>query len=336
MFEFKQKYPKAVLAFLADAGQGHFNASSELISFLAMFIKKAAKTRLPSDLQINKTIELINIDPKEGWLIDRWREDKKPIAPPAPYAEFKGDMKEAFWCFDKEMADMTEAYYEKTRGKLPQLLTINGKSGEPLIFTPQLLPDGVSFKIQTGFSDYVPKGHPVIWTKLPEGSKIDHADTGDISLHWIVGPAIQSATDTFRIQFSRAEYVPDRRNNDIWIYANHPGDKKYKSMVQQALFKVLPNKEGQEQTITFPEINNQKVGTKSIKLNATSTSGLPVQYYVLEGPAEIEGNTLKFTKIPPRSKLPIKVTIVAWQWGRGIEPKIKTAQNVTRSFLIEY
>jgi hypothetical protein len=43
-------------------------------------------------------------------------------------------------------------------------------------------------------------------------------------------------------------------------------------------------------------------------------------------------DTLKFTPVPPRSRLPIKVTVVAWQWGRSIEPKLKTAEPVQRSF----
>jgi len=29
------------------------------------------------------------------------------------------------------------------------------------------------------------------------------------------------------------------------------------------------------------------------------------------------------------------VTVVAWQWGRGIEPKVKTASPVERMFLVK-
>lgn len=60
----------------------------------------------------------------------------------------------------------------------------------------------------------------------------------------------------------------------------------------------------------------------------------PVYFYIIEGPATVDGNILKFTKIPPRSKFPIIVTVVAWQWGRSAEPKVKTAEPVERSFLI--
>lgn len=58
-----------------------------------------------------------------------------------------------------------------------------------------------------------------------------------------------------------------------------------------------------------------------------------VYYYVKEGPAEIEGNRMVMTKIPPRTKFPVKVTVVAWQYG--IRGKYKTSETVERSFYIE-
>lgn len=73
-----------------------------------------------------------------------------------------------------------------------------------------------------------------------------------------------------------------------------------------------------------------KKGTETISLHATSDCGLPVYYYVKEGPAEIEGNKLVFTRIPPRSKFPLKVTVVAWQYGLAGE--VQTAEPVERSF----
>jgi hypothetical protein len=63
---------------------------------------------------------------------------------------------------------------------------------------------------------------------------------------------------------------------------------------------------------------------------------VPVYYYVREGPAEVDGDVLKFTKIPLRAKFPVKVTVVAWQYGRSIEPKLKTVEPVTREFAIEH
>jgi hypothetical protein len=59
-----------------------------------------------------------------------------------------------------------------------------------------------------------------------------------------------------------------------------------------------------------------------------------VAYYVVAGPAEVEGDLLKLTPIPPRAKYPVKVTVVAWQYGRLDEPKVKTAEAVAQDFYI--
>ncbi|RDC63908.1 T9SS type A sorting domain-containing protein [Adhaeribacter pallidiroseus] len=52
---------------------------------------------------------------------------------------------------------------------------------------------------------------------------------------------------------------------------------------------------GKEQAITFKNIPNQDIATASITLQATSTSGLPVSFTVVSGPAKIKNNQLTFT-----------------------------------------
>ena len=344
--DFLAKNPKTPLAFLADAGHGHFDYADRTVSFLAKFIQDAAEQRLPADNPLNTPVPLKAIDPKNGWRIDRWRKDKPPTAPPAPYEQYTGDPKKAFWCFDQKMATATEAIYAEQRGKKPQLLSVtDGQTpvakgcGEPV--TPRFIPleDGISFRLTTAFMDSVPTDpkntNAPRWAGLPAGSPLGHATGGGpIVLSRIVGPAVQTGADTFAIHFGRTEYTANRRNNDIWIVASQPGDEQYKSIVQQAMIRVSPDKDGTPQQITFPEIPDQKSDVKSIKLGATSDAVLPVFYYVREGPAEIEGDTLMFTAIPPRASFPVKITVVAWQWGRAVDPKIRTAQPVERTFSI--
>jgi hypothetical protein len=383
--KFRAAHPAAPVALLADAGHGHFDYSDELVHFLALFIRKAAELRLPANLPgairrgygtgryggvmargepPGKPVGLKPVDPKNGWLTDRWRKDEKPRAQAAPFARYTGDAKEAFWCFDREMARATENFNPQ-RGKLPQLVAFvqddkiieqrNTHSQINLKFEPAV--DGVTFKLATAFLDDVPGGspNPAKWTGLTNGAPLGHArpvqyggdiargDTagllhgagggGPIVLSRISGPVEQLDKQTFAVRFNRASISSDRRAGDIWLLASHPGDAKYKSAVQQALL-VIPfrNQAGAEQHITFPEIPDQPAGTKSLKLPAASDSGLPVYYYVREGPAEIDGDTLKFTQIPPRAKFPLKVTVVAWQYGRSIEPKLKSADPVERNF----
>ena len=124
-----------------------------------------------------------------------------------------------------------------------------------------------------------------------------------------------------------------RSTGDICLLASHDGDNQYKSTVQELSFRIpYRNTEGKRQYILFPGIGDVKAGVESVTLRATSDCGLPVYYYVKEGPAEIDGNKLVFTPIPPRSKYPLKVTVVAWQYG--LAGKVQTAEPIERSFFI--
>jgi hypothetical protein len=104
--------------------------------------------------------------------------------------------------------------------------------------------------------------------------------------------------------------------------------------VQQALLRLPVNTTGAAQQITFPEIGDVNAGTKSLPLAATSSAGAAVSYYVREGPAFVDGDRLVFTEIPPRSRWPVNVTVVAWQFGRSGANALKAAVPVERTFSI--
>lgn len=343
-FDFQAAHPDCPVAFLADAGRGHFDYADRTVAFLARFIEKAAVARLPAEFPaaLDSPVPLHPVNPREGWRIDRWHPDSGPTAPASRHADYKGDPRTAFWCFDEEMALATETIYAEQRGKLPVLLSVtDGRqpagqgNGEPV--TPGFHPeaDGLTFHLKTSFLGSVPGNSPkgALWTGLPVNASLSIPD-GDIpaTLSRIVGPFVQTGPDTFRLQFGRAEYTANHRNHDLWLVAAHPGDRHCCGIVQQAMVRVTPNTEGAAQTITFPAIPDQAAGVGALRLGATSDANLPVSYYVLEGPAEIDGDTLRFTAIPPRAKFPIKVTVVAWQWG--LSAKMKTAVPVERSLLL--
>ena len=342
----RSDHPATALSMLSNPGAGHFDVSDEKVEYLGLYLRKAAQYRLPaSGTPGSPGIKLKNIDPtKDGWLADRWHRDRGPDAPAAPVRRFKGDPKNAFWYFDEEHARATEEFQARYRGRKTQLvgyvqedqvLGQNPKAHAQVL--PQFLPleDGISFKLTGTFLDTVPEGRPERWTGLPKGSPIAHGD-GTVTISRICGPVAQTGPDTWAIRFSRMGMDNKKRSNDIWLLARHPGDSVYRPSVQQAQMRFpLRNTAGTDQKITFPEIPDQRANAQPITLRATSDSGEPVHYYVREGPAEIEGNTLSLTPIPPRAKVPVKVTVVAWQWGRSIDPKIKTAEPVEQTFLIQ-
>ncbi|RDB03871.1 hypothetical protein [Runella aurantiaca] len=324
-FDYVEKYPKTPISFFADAGHGHFDYSVELINYLALFIKKAAHYRL----QKKEKQLLLPIDPQKGWLMDRWHKDSLPTAQAKPYALYQGNRKQASWCFDEEMTIATERFYAKARGKQNQQLGFiqhgniikptGGHANYNLKFMP--LEDGISFHLKGFFAD-TSRLKPTL-----------HRPKSQVSIDRICGPVRKISNTTFQINFYRMGFNNPKRSNDIWLLASNNGDEHYKSAVQQLNMRFpLVNKEGKAQKITFSTLSNQKVGNSKLPLTATSDAGLSIYYYVKEGPAKIQGTNLIFTKIPPKSKFPVKVTVVAWQYG--IAGKVQSAEPVEKYFYI--
>jgi hypothetical protein len=344
----RQQHPKMPLSMLANPGQGHFAATDAKVGYLAFYLKKAAEYRLPRDWAPASAPKLIPIDPiRTGWLADKWRRDQAPAAPAAPVGEYTGDPKEAFWFFDGELARATEKYEAASRGLKPQLVGYlqDGKmvpqTDTHLQVTLKFEPaaDGITFKLSGAFYDAVPAGSPRLpgWTGLVTNSPLGHATGGGpISIDPVCGPVEKISPDTFAVCFQKETLqVTNAHAYELVFAATHPGDAEYKPAVQQAhLYIPARNPQGADQHLSFPPIPDQKLGTASWKLNATSDAGVPVHYLVREGPAEMDGDVLKFTPVPPHAKLPIKITVVAWQYGRSVEPKLKTAEPVEREFFL--
>ena len=331
-FDYRREYPNAPLSFLADAGHGHFDISDELIDYLSLFLKKTVEYRLPEHSSLDAPIQLIPVEAKNGWLADRWRKNEKPTAEAASYDKYKGDKNHAFWYFDKEMADATEKYYANERGKTEQyigfeqkgkLITFNPKSHVRMSPSFQPEADGVTFHLKAVYTD----------TLRNEYSK-EHS-TRPIRMSRICGPVEVVNDTTFTVRFYRMGLDNPKRTGGICLMASVKQDHKYRSAVQQVEIRIpYRNKEGIPQRIIFPKLSDVKASVKEISLKGAADSGLPVYYYVKEGPAEIKGDKLVLAKIPPRAKFPVKVTVVAWQYGRSGEPKVQTAEAVEQSFYI--
>ncbi len=324
-FRYVAKHPKTPITFFADAGHGHFDYSDAMVNYVALFIEKAAKFRLPTGK--GQPLHLVN--PENGWLIDRWRKDSLPQAKAQPYRLYKGDKSVASWCFDKAHAQATEAFYAMARAKKMQYVGIEqeGKVLQPVknhaMYQPAFKPmsDGISFRFKAFFADS---------SRIQKVNEYAHTP---LTIDRICGPVKKLDDSTFRLSFYRMGFNNQRRSNFIWLLAHNEGDEQYKSVVQQMELKFpLKNTQGVAQTLVFKPIPAQKFGVKKLSLEAQSSAHLPVGFYVKEGPAWIENQQLVFTKIPPKTKFPVKVTVVAWQYG--IAGKIQTAEPIEQSFEI--
>jgi len=151
---------------------------------------------------------------------------------------------------------------------------------------------------------------------------------GTPTVEWLCGSVEPVGGDKFRV-------APDRTwPAATYLAVRHPGTDKIRAVVQPAQLSREGHTEGIPQKITFEKIPDVKAGTPSIRLVARTDARMPVRFYVIAGPAIVEGDKLVLTKIPPHTKLPMTVTVGACQWGRGVEPKVKTAEIVKQSFQI--
>lgn len=326
---FSMMYPESCISFLCDTGRGHFDVSDRTAEYIATFLEKAIEQRL-SETTVDGQIKLSPVKRSEGWLAERWRPYPQKRAKAAPYGKYKGDIHDAFWYFDEEMAQLTEKRYADERGKKMQYLGI-GQDGRLMpydaknrvnanpVFRPEV--DGVTLHVAARFTDSL-RTTPVT---------VHAAGAPQISI--ICGPVEKENDSTFVVRFNRVGMYNPKRSFDIWLVAEHPGDKNYKSTVQPFNIR-LPYRltEGRRQCLMFPGIDDVHVGTTSVTPMAQSDCGLPVYYYIKEGPAEVKDGQIVLTQIPPRTKFPVKVTVVAWQYG--IRGKIQTAEPVERSFYI--
>lgn len=348
----RSEHPNMPLSMLACPAEGHFATTNEKVDFLAFYVRKAVELRIEKHATIDAPAKLKTIDPTNtGWLSERWMRNKAPSVPAAPVKDFQGDANQAFWFFDEETVQKVEAHQKRHRGKKGQLVgyTQNGKPVEQenthqqvdLKFEPE--EDGISFNVSGFFYETVPEVSNRLrgWVHQEPGTAVGHAESGAIMIEKIYGPVAKTGDETWQLRFDRTGFV----KNQAWLVASHFGDENYRPAMQQSrLLFPLRNESGIEQTIRFSEIPDQTSEVKSIPLEATATSGLPVRFYVQDGPAIVSmkqqqdgsiRSELILTPIPPRSKLPIQITVVAWQYGRPTAPFVQSAAPVTKTIFLE-
>lgn len=318
-----------LISYLLDVGDGHFSGNEDLYHALALYIRKVIQYRVP-----RKSEQLLMaIKASDGYLTDSGIAIENTLAQIAPYSAFKGNKGDTFWYLDKELATHFRTYGYKYKDKKRQLTTFAergralswGVRGPvDLIFSPQ--EDGRTFQLYGTFFDTIP-------ARLINGNTpIGHAGF-PVEVSLIRGPVQQLDEHTFRLVFDRSGF--SWRGCNAWFLTSHPGNDTYAKTVFPGEIKFNPeNTEGEEQVITFAPIVNQSVSVKELSLEASVSSGLPAEYYVKSGPAEIKDGKLVFTEIPPRSTFPIRVTLVAYQWGRSIPPYYKSALPIEQSFYI--
>jgi hypothetical protein len=343
---FRAKDPRNLASIVVEPGAGHFAWSDRNAAYLAMFARKAAAARIPDwPLDAKQPVRCKPVDPAGGWLSDlttgtmySWSAAGRPA--PAPYGQYTGNRTRTAWHFDQEMAEATVAYHAGGFGKKDQFIrwkdSYNVDAGARYFFSNvRWIGDGQTFEVHPCYADRYPVPHATGGPRWSDAGKPAGHSTAPILVKPVSGPLVATSTNTFRIRYDGLSPATEPARPTFMAFSAGDAEYRYTEQVGMLPRGFSGMKNGKTQTITFPLIGNLRPQSSPVKLAATSDAGLPVEYYVAYGPAVIRGATLSIAELPARTTFPIAVKVVAWQFGRGVEPLVQTAQPVEQTIQIE-
>jgi hypothetical protein len=322
---------------VVEPGAGHFAWSEGNAKYFATFLQKAARARIPDwRADSDAPVKCKSVDPKTGWLTDLTVRSFDQARPHA-WNSYPEDRSKAQWHFDEEMANANVAYHVGW-GRKDQFIRwdhrVHVDAGvRNFIQDVKWVDDGRTFEVRPTYAKAYPTTQPNAPRWADAGKPAGHSNA-PIKVKKVSGPVEAAGDQKLRITFSTL--CPAVGWGRITFMAYSEGDQEYR---RTELVGMLPRgfagfKSGKVQKITFPPIGDIKVNDPPIALGATSDSGLPVDYYVATGPAVIEGRKLVLKDLPTRATYPLRVTVVAYQFGRSIETPVQTAEPVEQTILI--
>jgi hypothetical protein len=326
---------RPLLGELADLGSGHFEWHHDVTSVISVFLQEAVTARLPSPSSQSAPVKLNRISPNTGVLVDAATLGTSAFKA-IPYDDWEGSKSDALWYFDRRMAEAVNRYMLERLAKKPEMINfiVDGNPA-PLagngfaVIKPEFLPDGIHFRVHAEPLTRSPT------SKMFDGQMLGHSPN-PITYRVSSGALQQTGTDTFMMGGRSGGLTRQGMPWEPWIVAYQAGDAEYRSADRPAHILIdIRNRLGDSQTLNFEALRNVKRTARTVALVATASSGLPVQFYVESGPAVIEGNNLRLTKIPPRTRFPVHVIVSAYQWGRAGDHPIQSVGPNTEEFLVE-
>ena len=127
----RAKDPNNLIAYLVEAGATHFAWSSRVSEYAALFLGKAARSRIPNAPTGAKgSVKCRDLNPADGALTG-CELGKDSLA--AAYRDYQGDRKRAFWHLDGRLARAADEFHAELFAKKPQFVTFaEPKSGKSI------------------------------------------------------------------------------------------------------------------------------------------------------------------------------------------------------------
>ena len=348
----------------------HFDMLPRNYEFIARYIAAVSQARLPMPPAAPGTkpvLKKLTLD--SGWLVDRFYSNLtqptpgKPYFEPAPYTAYKGPKNQALWYPTEELARTTQQTMIGESSKKFEMFTIKGRDGQPLSLaeSPQVnIPNAAGWVEKDGrftlkthaFTEPFlvctngtrnhekdpAAAHPmenIIFpgkTTLPVSNLPVRVDLNGCPVEQIAGPDF-----TFKLKPHRLAPEPGGYNQ-FYLHFYKEGNAEFAVAGRNVRIEWWLNGQKipglKDQKITFGPLADAPKSTRRIKLTATSTSGLPVGYFVREGPAIVEGNELVVTQVPVADPRPIRVTVGAYQTGLWQPDGFKASATVYQSFVL--
>jgi hypothetical protein len=319
----RRKNPRWPVSVLVEGGSGHFDCTERMAEYFGRYIDLAAKARLSTDGSPGlKPVAL-----EDGFLAGLPVPGHESVAV-TPFLKASPTNQARPWYFNEASAQEAQAMAAinwRAESQVPAFADANGKIA-PLTFRGiasqipvRMADDGITFELRGVTLGRIPDHFVGAGATLAQAA-------GNPVVEWICGPVAPSGGNKFCISLDRTWPT-----SPVYLAVRHRGTSQVRDAVQPGGIKLERNAVGAPQKITFAPLPDVVAGTTSVPLAAKSSSGLPVRFFVRAGPARIEDSHLVFTPIPPRSKLPLAVTVAAWQWGRASEPTVQTAEIVEQT-----
>jgi hypothetical protein len=328
--------PRHLASIVVEPGAGHFAWSDRNAQYLALFIRKAAQACIPSNWPVDarEPIALNEIDYRGGWLTDLAIKAKSEFDP-APWGKYRGDKTRAAWHFDKEVAEATVAYHAGGFGKKDQFIKWQDPywvdAGTRFFFTKlKWVGDGQTFEVHPAYAQTYPSQHNGRGPRWPgAGKPVGHSEA-PIFVRQVSGPVVATGPNTLRMKYDALAPATESARVTFMAYSAGDAEHRYTEQVGMMPRGFAGLDKGKVQTITFAPLGDLRLGGRPAELKATSDSGLPVEYHVAYGPAIVSDGKLCVTEAPARAAFPITVKVVAYQFGSGVEPMVRTAEPVAQ------